>query len=153
VAHRSPWAGDEVELLRETARKFFETEALPHRRDWERQQHVDRDLWRKAGRLGLLGAAVPAEYGGGGGTLAHDFAVFEAQASVGESGFGNQVHSGLVAHYLLSYGTEEQKRRWLPGMASGDLIGALASNIRSPGCSSTHVCSGSTPARTRSWRN
>jgi acyl-CoA dehydrogenase len=126
MAHRSPWADDEVELLRETARKFFETEALPHRRDWERQQHVDRDLWRKAGRLGLLCASVPAEYGGGGGTLAHEFAVFEAQASVGESGFGNQVHSGLVAHYLLGYGTDEQKRRWLPGMCSGDLIGALA---------------------------
>ena len=108
------------------ATKFFETEALPHRERWAAQKCVDRDFWYKAGELGLLCTSVPEEYGGGGGTLAHDFAVMEAQAACGESGFGNQVHSGLVAHYILAYGTDEQKRRWLPGMASGKLVSAIA---------------------------
>jgi acyl-CoA dehydrogenase len=125
-AHPSPWADDEVIALKDMATKFFETEALPHRERWAAQKCVDRDFWYKAGELGLLCTSMPEQYGGGGGTLAHDFAVMEAQAGCGESGFGNQVHSGLVAHYILAYGTEEQKHRWLPGMASGALIGAIA---------------------------
>jgi alkylation response protein AidB-like acyl-CoA dehydrogenase len=126
TAHRSTWADDDVIALKEMATKFFETEALPHRERWAAQKCVDRDFWYKAGELGLLCTSVPEEYGGGGGTLAHDFAVREAQAACGESGFGNQVHSGLVAHYILAYGTDEQKRRWLPGMASGALVSAIA---------------------------
>jgi alkylation response protein AidB-like acyl-CoA dehydrogenase len=126
MTYTSPWVDDEVADLRAMARKFFETEALPHRQRWEEQKCVDREFWLKAGRLGLLCAGIPEEYGGGGGTIAHDFAVMEAQAAVGESGFGNQVHSGLVAYYLLEYGSEAQKKRWLPGMASGELIGAIA---------------------------
>lgn len=124
--YRSPWVDDEIVALKEMAVKFFQNEALPHRERWAEQKHVDREFWNKAGELGLLCAAVPEEYGGGGGTLAHDFAIFEAQASCGETGFGNQVHSGLVAHYILTYGTEEQKLRWLPGMASGAIVGAIA---------------------------
>jgi acyl-CoA dehydrogenase len=126
TAYRSAWADDDVIALKEMATKFFETEALPHRERWAAQKCVDRDFWYKAGELGLLCTSVPEEYGGGGGTLAHDFAVMEAQAACGESGFGNQVHSGLVAHYILEYGTEEQKRRWLPGMSSGALVSAIA---------------------------
>ena len=124
--YRSAWADDDVLALKEMATKFFETEALPHRERWAAQKCVDRDFWYKAGELGLLCTSIPEEYGGGGGTLAHDFAVMQAQAACGESGFGNQVHSGLVAHYILGYGTEEQKRRWLPGMASGALVSAIA---------------------------
>jgi alkylation response protein AidB-like acyl-CoA dehydrogenase len=124
--YRSPWVDDEIAALKDMTTKFFETVAAPQREHWEREQRVDRKFWLAAGRQGLLCAAVPEEYGGGGGTLAHDFAIFEAQAATGESGFGNQVHSGLVAHYLLAYGTEEQKRRWLPGMATGELVGAVA---------------------------
>jgi acyl-CoA dehydrogenase len=126
TAYRSTWADDDVISLKDMATKFFETEALPHRERWAAQKCVDRDFWYKAGELGLLCTSVPEEYGGGGGTLAHDFAVMEAQAACGESGFGNQVHSGLVAHYILAYGTEDQKRRWLPGMASGALVSAIA---------------------------
>jgi alkylation response protein AidB-like acyl-CoA dehydrogenase len=126
TVYRSTWADDDVIALKEMATKFFETEALPHRERWAAQKCVDRDFWYKAGELGLLCTSVPEEYGGGGGTLAHDFAVMEAQAACGESGFGNQVHSGLVAHYILAYGTEDQKRRWLPGMASGALVSAIA---------------------------
>lgn len=126
MTYRSPWHDDETLALRDMATKFFEAEALPHRERWEAQKCVDRELWLKAGSLGLLCAGIPEEYGGGGGTVAHDFAIMEAQAALGESGFGNQVHSGLVAYYLLAYGTEEQKQRWLPGMASGELVGAVA---------------------------
>lgn len=126
AAHRSPWVDDEIADLKRMAIKFFEVEAVPNRERWERQQCVDREFWLSAGRLGLLCASMPEEYGGGGGTLAHDFVIFEAQAECGDSGFGNQVHSGLVAHYLLAYGTDEQKRRWLPKMATGEYIGAIA---------------------------
>ena len=124
--NNASWMDDEAIALKEMASKFFEVEAAPHRERWEQQKFVDREFWLKAGAVGLLCAGIPAEYGGGGGTLAHDLAVLRAQAAAGESGFGNQVHSGLVAHYLLQYGTEEQKLRWLPGMATGELIGAIA---------------------------
>lgn len=126
MTYRSPWLDDELLAVKEMAHKFLLTEAVPHRQRWEQQKHVDREFWYKAGQVGLLCAGVPAEYGGGGGGLAHDFAIFEAQAALGEAGFGNFVHSGLVAHYLLSYGSEEQKTRWLPTMATGETIGAIA---------------------------
>jgi len=126
TGYQSPWVDDEIADLKAMAMKFFEAEALPHRERWEQQKCVDREFWFAAGKLGLLCAAVPQEYGGGGGTVAHDFAIFEAQGYCGESGFGNQVHSGLVAHYLLAYGSEEQKRRWLPKMATGEFVGAIA---------------------------
>jgi alkylation response protein AidB-like acyl-CoA dehydrogenase len=130
----SAWADDDVVALKEMATKFFQTEAWPHRERWAAQKCVDREFWYKAGELGLLCASAPEEYGGGGGTLAHEFAIMEAQAACGESGFGNQVHSGLVARYILTYGTEEQKKRWLPGMATGELISAIA--MTEPGCGS-----------------
>ena len=124
--YRSLWIDDEVAALRDMARKFFDTEGTPNRERWEQQQYVDREFWLKAAKLGLLCAAIPVEYGGGGGTLAHDLAIFEAASASGEIGFGNHAHSGVVAHYLSTYGTEEQKRRWLPRMATGELIGAIA---------------------------
>ncbi|MTE13389.1 acyl-CoA dehydrogenase [Nocardia sp. CT2-14] len=119
---------DDVVALKEMATKFIETEALPHRERWNEQKHVDREFWRTAGELGLLCASIPAEYGGGGGSHVHDLAIFQASLQLTETGFGlgNAVHSGLVAHYLLAYGTEEQKRTWLPKMASGEYIGAIA---------------------------
>ncbi|MEV0245785.1 acyl-CoA dehydrogenase family protein [Nocardia sp. NPDC050712] len=126
--YRSPWVDDEVLALTEMAREFIETEALPHRERWIEQHHVDREFWRKAGEVGLLCAGIPEQYGGGGGTLAHDLAIFGVPLALTETGFGlgNAVHSGLVAHYLLAYGSEEQKLRWLPKMASGEFIGAIA---------------------------
>lgn len=122
------WIDDEVAALGELSTRFIEREALPHRQRWLDQGFVDRDFWRQAGELGLLCPSVPADYGGGGGTIAHDLAVFRAPLVLTETGFGvgNAVHSGVVAHYLNAYGTEEQKHRWLPGMASGAVIGAIA---------------------------
>ncbi|WP_257921653.1 acyl-CoA dehydrogenase family protein [Amycolatopsis iheyensis] len=125
------WRDEEVTAV---ATKFVESELVARREEFERQHQVDRDVWRRAGELGLLCCSIPEQYGGGGGTFAHDLAVFEAQARLGETGWGNGVHSGIVAHYILAYGTEEQKRRWLPGMASGDLVGAIA--MTEPGAGS-----------------
>ncbi|WP_019876759.1 acyl-CoA dehydrogenase family protein [Sporichthya polymorpha] len=129
-----PWADDETLALMDMARKFFLTESVPHREKAEANKHVDRELWRKAGSVGLLCAGISEEYGGGGGTLAHEFAILTAQASTGDTGFGNSVHTGICAHYIDAYGTEEQKQRWLPGMASGDLVAAIA--MTEPGCGS-----------------
>ncbi|MFC7756386.1 acyl-CoA dehydrogenase family protein [Tsukamurella soli] len=120
--------------LGELADGFFERELTEHRQRWEQQHYVDRDVWIKAGALGLLCCSIPEEYGGGGGTFAHDLAVVEAQARALDTGFGNSVHSGIVAHYILAYGTEDQRRRWLPGMATGHTIAAVA--MTEPGAGS-----------------
>ena len=116
----------ELEQLRQMARSFFAAEGTPNIERWERQQQLDRDFWNKAGAVGLLCAAIPTEYGGGGGTFAHDVVIFEEQARAMISGFGNAVHSSICAPYILNYGSEEQRRRWLPGMATGELVCAIA---------------------------
>ena len=124
--HRSPWMTDELSLLRETAREFFRRESVPHHERWAAQKHVDREFWNKAGEVGLLCASMPEEYGGGGGTFAHEAVIIEEQARAGDSAFGNAVHSAIVAPYILEYGSEEQKRKWLPKLAGGELVGAIA---------------------------
>ena len=123
---RSPWMDDELILLEETAREFFRRESVPHQERWAAQKHVDRGFWNKAGEVGLLCASIPEEYGGAGGTFAHEAVLITEQARAGDSAFGNGVHSPIVAHYILNYGTEEQKQRWLPKMATGELVGAIA---------------------------
>lgn len=128
------WHDDEVRALSELAAGFFEREVVAHNEKWEAQRRIDRDVWRTAGKLGLLCCSIPEEYGGGGGTFAHDLAVFEAQGYAGDLAFGVSVHSGIVAHYVNGYGTEEQKRTWLPGMASGEILGAIG--MTEPGAGS-----------------
>lgn len=123
---RSRWVDDEVAALGAVARDFFDTELVPNLARFDEQKHVDREVWRKAGAIGLLCCEVPAEFGGGGGTFAHEAIVLSAQAHAGDTGFGNPVHSGVVAHFLSAYGTDEQRSRWLPGLAAGELIGAVA---------------------------
>lgn len=125
----SPWMSEELVILRDQSRRFLEREMVPHRERWEQAGVVDREAWKKAGAAGLLCASIPEEYGGGGGTRAHDVVIAEETGRAGLGGgfgAGNGVHSNIVAHYILNYGTEEQKRRWLPGMAMGELIGAIA---------------------------
>ncbi|MBV1942398.1 acyl-CoA dehydrogenase family protein [Streptomyces sp. BV286] len=122
----APWYDQECQDVAALAATFFAKEVLPHQERFEAQQHVDRDVWLKAGRQGLLCCSVPAEYGGGGGTIAHDIATLQEQIRSLDTGLGLIVHSGMVAHYLLAYGTDEQKRRWLPDMAAGRLVGAIA---------------------------
>lgn len=122
----SPWMTPELEMLRDAAHRFFEAEFVPHEERWAKDLLMDRDAWNKAGAMGLLCASIPEEYGGGGGTLAHDIVIFSEQSRSLIGSFSNTVHSGIVAHYLLHYGTEAQKRRWLPKMATGEYVGAIA---------------------------
>jgi long-chain-acyl-CoA dehydrogenase len=129
----SPWMDDDLRMLREAVSRFVETEMVPHEARWRAQKHVDRGTWRKAGEAGFLLMDVPAEYGGGGGDFRHEAVLYEECNRRGISGFGQGVHS-IAAHYVLNYGTEEQKQRWLPRMASGELIGAIA--MTEPGAGS-----------------
>ncbi|MBA8925495.1 acyl-CoA dehydrogenase [Kutzneria viridogrisea] len=117
---------EDLDQLRELARTFFAKELTPHQERWAKQQAVDRELWNKAGEVGLLCLSIPEQYGGGGGTYAHEAVILEEQARAQDSCWGNSVHSGIVAHYLNAYGTEEQKQRWLPKLASGEKVGAIA---------------------------
>jgi acyl-CoA dehydrogenase len=133
VTQRAPWTNDELEMLRAVVRDFLGAEAVPRQADWERQQYVDRSFWRHAGELGLLCASIPEEYGGAGGRFVHEAVISEEQARAMVTGWGNQVHSGIVAHYILAYGTEQQKGRWLRQMASGEAIGAIAMTEPSTG--------------------
>ncbi|MCV7348614.1 acyl-CoA dehydrogenase family protein [Mycobacterium parmense] len=98
----------------------------PHSERFAEQHHVDRAVWERAGELGLLCMSMPVEYGGGGGTFAHEAVLLEEQARIGDSSWGAGLHSGIVAHYILHYAREDLKRQWLPKMASGELIGAIA---------------------------
>ena len=123
--YRSPWMDEELELFRDAARRFVESEILPHDARFRGQHHVDRELWNKAGEVGLLCTDIPDRYGGVGGDVRHEAIVVEELGRRGITSLGHSVHS-IVAHYLLNYGTEEQKQRWLPRMASGELVGAIA---------------------------
>ncbi|TWP34117.1 acyl-CoA dehydrogenase family protein [Leekyejoonella antrihumi] len=123
---RSRWMDDDLDALAEMADTFFEKECAPHEDRWREQQHVDRGAWAKAGSQGLLCLSIPEEYGGGGGTFAHEAVLARSQAHSLSTSLGISVHSVIVAHYLNAYGTEEQKRRWLPKMADGQVIGAIA---------------------------
>jgi acyl-CoA dehydrogenase len=116
----------ELEVLRDTARRFFETECAPHQEAWAAQKHADRKIWRRAGELGLLCAGIPEQYGGGGGHFLHEAVICEEQQRALVNSFSINVHAGIVAHYLLGYGSEEQKLRWLPAMASGEMVAAIA---------------------------
>ena len=125
-APRPAWSDDDIEAFRDLARSFFEKECAPNEDRWCEQQHVDREVWLKAGELGLLCPSIPAEYGGGGGTFAHEAVMAEEQVRAGAPSLGTTVHSTIVAHYINSYGTAEQKQRWLPKLASGEYVGAIA---------------------------
>lgn len=124
--YESPWLNDELRILQDAARKFFEAEMVPHYDRWIEQGKVDRDAWNKAGEAGLLCAEIPTEYGGGGGDYRHETVVLEAHMRAGVTAFGNSVHSQIVAPYILNYGNEEQKQRWLPKLATGEMVGAIA---------------------------
>ena len=132
--YRSPWMTDDLDDVRTLARTFLERELVPHADRFTTQGAVDREFWTKAGDAGLLCISIPEEYGGGGGTFAHEAVIAEEQARAIDDGWANQVHSTIVAHYVLAYGTEEQKQRWLPKMASGEMVGAIA--MTEPGAGS-----------------
>lgn len=122
--YRSPWVNSELELFRKNIRRLIEEEFLPEQDKWERQHRPDPQAWRQAGAAGMLLTDIPEQYGGGGGTIVHEIVVVEELARAGVH-FGTTVQS-IVAHYILAYGSEEQRRAWLPRMASGELVGAIA---------------------------
>ncbi|MGV0768738.1 acyl-CoA dehydrogenase family protein [Mycobacterium syngnathidarum] len=128
------WRNDETQAVFALAADFFDREVVSRNDVWDNQHCIDRDVWRSAGKLGLLLCSIPQEFGGGGGTFAHDLAVFEAQGYAGDLSLGISVHSGIVPHYLHTYGTDAQKAAWLPGMASGEILGAIG--MTEPGAGS-----------------
>jgi alkylation response protein AidB-like acyl-CoA dehydrogenase len=115
----------EHEQFRESVRRFIEREITPHHERWEEAGMVDRSLWRKAGEAGLLCPNLPEAYGGFGADFLFNVVIIEELARAGATGPGFAVHSDMVATYIATFGTEDQKRYWLPKMASGEVIGAL----------------------------
>jgi len=122
-AHRPPWETDDVRMFRGTVAQVIRDEFLPQQARWREQHRPDAAAWLSAGQVGMLLPDVPEGYGGGDGTFAHECVVLEELARAGVH-FGSGVQS-IVAHYILAYGTEEQKRKWLPPMAHGELVGAI----------------------------
>ncbi|MEC8094438.1 MAG: acyl-CoA dehydrogenase family protein [Pseudomonadota bacterium] len=120
------WMTEDLEIFKDAVNKFYTREFVPHSDRWTKEGIVDRDAWHKAGEAGILCASIPEEYGGGGGTYAHEAILTEEMERCGVAGFGNTVHSLICAHYFNAYGTEEQKRKWLPKMATGELVCAIA---------------------------
>ncbi|KPG02022.1 acyl-CoA dehydrogenase [Rhodopseudomonas sp. AAP120] len=127
MQYRSPWMTEELEAFRHQFRKFLEKDLAPHAEKWRKQKMVDRSAWLKLGEMGALVPSIPEAYGGLGASFAYDAAIYEDMESiVPEALSGVTVSSGIVAHYILNYGSEEQKQRWLPAMARGELIGGIA---------------------------
>ena len=137
---------EEHNIFRESVRRFMEREVVPHHAQWEKDGIVPRELWLKAGAEGLLCCTVPEDYGGLGLDYLFDVVVFEELWRVGASGPGFLIHTDLVATYILSFGTEEQKRKWLPKMVRGEAIGSL-------GMTEPHAGSDLKAIRTRATRD
>jgi acyl-CoA dehydrogenase len=114
---RPDWMEDDVAMLEDMASRWLEAEVVPHYDRYEKQEMVDRSAWEGAGAAGLLCASMPEEYGGSGGTYAHEAAIIEALGRTGTDGFGIALHNAIVAPYILHFGSEEQKQKWLPKMA------------------------------------
>src|SRR5471032_538186 len=135
MAYQSAWMNADLIAFRDQFRRFLIADMAPKAESWRRAKMVERDAWRALGRMGALLPSVPEIYGGGGGTFAFEAAVIEDIATlVPEMATGVSVHSAIVAHYILNYGSHEQKLRWLPKMASGEFIGAIA--MTEPGAGS-----------------
>ena len=122
------------ELFRDAVRRFVSQEIEPYHAQWEKDGVVSREVWRAAGANGLLCSFVPAQYGGPGGDFLHTAIVIEELAKVEATGPAFHLHSGIVTPYILHYGSEAQKHKWLPGMCAGEIIGAIA--MTEPGAGS-----------------
>ena len=117
---------EEHELFRKNVKAFIDREIAPHYEHWEKEGQVSREVWRKAGEAGLLLTDMPEEYGGGGADFLYSAVMIEEMAKRVFTAPGFRLHSDIVAPYILNYGSEEQKRAWLPRMAKGEVITAIA---------------------------
>lgn len=124
----------EHDMFRESCRKFFQEEVLPHHANWEEAGEVSREVWLKAGETGLLGINTPDKYGGIGGDWLSAAIVHEEQSYVNCSGPGFALHSDIVMPYITKYGTPEQIEKYIPDMTAGKKIGAIA--MTEPGAGS-----------------
>ncbi len=118
--------GPDHEELRRSVRKFFDTELMPNIAQWEEDGIIPREMWRKAGAMGILCPTLGPEYGGAGGDFLHLSIIDEELGYSGQSSFTIQTHTDIVSAYIEALGTEEQKQRWLPKMVTGEMIGAVA---------------------------
>ncbi|MFC4272143.1 acyl-CoA dehydrogenase [Sneathiella chungangensis] len=125
---------EEHNIFRETVRRFYQEHIIPHHAQWEKDGQVSREAWLEAGKQGLLCMPIPEEYGGAGADKLYSIIMMEEQARAGTSGPGFGLHSEIVGPYILNYGTEEQKKKYLPKMARGEIIGAIA--MTEPGAGS-----------------
>jgi acyl-CoA dehydrogenase len=125
---------EDHEMFRSSVRRFLDRECLPRQADWDKAGRVDRETWLKAGKEGLLCLSLPAEYGGAGGDFGHCAVLIEEIAYANVSGLGFPLHSDIIAPYIYRLGSEEQKRRWLPKAAAGEVILAIA--MSEPGAGS-----------------
>ncbi len=128
-------AEEDIAIFEDAVGKFFDEHASEATvATWRKNHCVDRDMWTKAGAAGLLGLSTPEEYGGAGGDYRHEVVLMDQLGKKGVDGFGASLHNAIVMPYIVHYGTEEQKRRWLPRLATGELVGAIA--MTEPGAGS-----------------
>ena len=133
----SSWMDGDFRILHDSTLRFTQAEFEPHREAWEKAGMCDRQAWSQAGKAGLLCASIPQEYGGAGGSYLHEAVIYDAMMRGGAAASiagGNTVHSQIVAHYILNYGSEDQKQRWLPQLAKGERVAAIA--MTEPGAGS-----------------
>jgi len=120
------YMNEELDMMSQATALFIEREITPHYAQWSKDGIMGREAWEKAGDAGLLCASIPEEYGGAGGTFAHEAIIIDEVGKAGIDSFGIALHNAIVAPYILHYGSEEQKQKWLPKLSSGELIGAIA---------------------------